>query len=674
MLLICQYFIAERGEKMQKKERIIELVEYLNRCCDEYYNQNAPSISDAMYDALFDELSALEKETGYVLPNSPTVRPGYEVLSELKKVEHTIPLLSLAKTKNPADVLDMAKKGDGYLALKLDGLTVKITYRGGKIVEAATRGDGAVGEDITHNAKVFKNVPKTVPFESELVISGEAFIDIETFNSINESIDTDEEKYSTPRNLASGSVRQLDSSVCAKRRVSFIPFNVLSGMENVKSKLTRLKKLNEIGFELIPNAPLDASDTEESTTEKIFKLKTQAENRGFPIDGIVFSYDNTDFAAAQGRTSHHFKDGIAFKFGDPHFETTLKDILWNISRTGQLTPIADFNAVEIDNTNVERASLHNITFIENLKLIKGDKILVSKRNMIIPHIEKNLSAEAESRTEYLAPVPEICPVCGGKTVIKTTENSGSEVKVLFCENKLCPGRQIKKFTHFVSKPALNIDGLSEATLQKFISLGWIKELADIFCLANHKDEIIKMEGFGQKSFENLSAAIESAKVTTLANLIVAFNIPQLGKSAALLIEDMFKGSMENLLAAIDSGFDFSAIEGFGEITNALIYEWFNLPENRLELNNVLKTVTLKFTEKSIDNSNPFFGKTVVITGTFKDFTRDELSAILTGKGAKVSSAVSSKTDYVLCGENAGSKLTKARDLGITVITESELNI
>ncbi|MBQ2934126.1 MAG: NAD-dependent DNA ligase LigA, partial [Clostridia bacterium] len=395
---------------MEKHTRIEELVSFLNKCCDQYYNKNNPTLSDAEYDALFDELSLLEQQTGYVLPNSPTVRPGYEVLSELNKVSHDIPLLSLAKTKSAADVYNMALQSDGYLALKLDGLTVKITYENGIITEAATRGDGEVGEDITHNAKVFVNVPKVIPYKEKLVVSGEAFIDIPTFHKINEQIENDEDKYSTPRNLASGSVRQLDSAVCAARGVSFVPFNVLIGFDEYNSKLARIKKLNEFGFELIPNKILDKNDDEQTTLNKILELKNIADQKGYPIDGIVFTFDNVAFAKSQGKTSHHFKDGIAYKFGDPHFDTILREIVWNISRTGQLTPIAEFDTVEIDNTNVERASLHNITFIENLKLLTGDKISVSKRNMIIPHVEKNISAESDGRDDYTAVVPTVCPV------------------------------------------------------------------------------------------------------------------------------------------------------------------------------------------------------------------------------------------------------------------------
>ncbi len=660
---------------MDKISRIKELTAFLNKCCDEYYNKNNPSISDAQYDALFDELSRLENETGVVLADSPTMRPGYEVISELEKVTHDIPLLSLEKTKSEQTLLDFAKASNGYLALKLDGLTVKLTYQNGVLVEAATRGDGAVGEIITHNARVFVNIPQKIPFDGRLVISGEAFIDIPTFEKINSLIDNDEDKYSTPRNLASGSVRQLDSKICAERGVAFVPFNVLEGLEDTRydSKLKRLNLLNSFGFELIPLETLTAEDTIDTVTKKIADLKAIANQKGYPIDGIVFTYDSVTFGRAQGRTAHHFKDGIAYKFSDPTFKTTLKEIIWNISRTGQLTPIAEFEAVEIDNTNVERASLHNITFIENLKLQSGDKIMVSKRNMIIPHIEENLSSQNEVRDDYSATVPTHCPVCQAETAIKTTLNSGNEVKVLYCENPLCPGKQIKKFTHFVSKSAMNIDGLSEATLIKFINLGFIKRLRDIFRLDEHKEEIIKLEGFGEKSYKNLIEAISLASKTRLSNLLVALNISLLGKSAAKAIEELFEGDIAAFNTALEKGFDFSEIDGFGETINRAIYAWFGDPQNISEYNDLLEVLSIEKLEKAeVDTSGYFYGKTVVITGKFSERSRDELTLIMQNLGAKVTGSVSAKTDLLLCGEDAGSKLQKAQKLGIKILGESEL--
>ncbi len=655
---------------MEQKSRIEELVAFLNKCSDEYYNKNNPSISDAQFDALFDELSELEKSTGYILPNSPTQRAGYEVLSALQKTAHDIPLLSLAKTKNAADVLAMAKRENGYLALKLDGLTVKITYRNGEISEAATRGDGNEGEVITHNAKVFSNIPKKINYSGTLVVSGEAFIDIETFNRINESIDNDEEKYSTPRNLAAGSVRQLDSAVCAGRSVKFIPFNVLGGMEDIQLKTERLKKLAEMGFEMIDIKLLGGEDTIETTTEKIMALKEMANKKGYPIDGIVFSFDDVAFCAAQGKTSHHFKDGIAFKFGDPHFKTTLRDIIWNISRTGQLTPIAVFDSVEIDNTEVSRASLHNMTFVENLRLQEGDEILVSKRNMIIPHVEQNLTADLSG--EYRLDYPAVCPICGEPTRIKTNENADGEIRVLYCGNSNCAGKQIKKYTHFVSKAAMNIEGLSESTLEKFVALRFINNLSDIFSLDRYREQIIALEGFGEKSYNNLIESVEKARKTSLSNLLVAVNIPLLGKNAARIIEAEFKGSAEKLLAALSEGFDFSSIEGFGDTINAEIYRWFGIDENKAEFENLCGIVTLAEYEAVGETDSEFSGKTVVITGTFADYSREELGDKMRALGAKVTGSVSSKTDILLCGENAGSKLAKAQSLGIRVINEAEL--
>lgn len=658
-----------------KTERLHYLVKFLNKCCDEYYNKNNPSVSDAEYDALFDELTALERELGVILADSPTQRAGYEAIGELQKVEHKIPLLSLAKTKDVGDVISMVKEGDGYLSLKLDGLTVQLDYDNGTLAQASTRGDGIVGEIITHNAKVFKNIPLSIPYNEPLTVTGEAFIDIPTFERINADIDNDEDKYSTPRNLASGSVRQLDSRICKERGVKFYPFNVLAGLDDVPLKSERLKVLQGFGFGANYIEHLTADDTAETATEKIYSLKRISEENGLPIDGIVFSYDNVEFARSRGKTSHHFKDGIAFKFGDPSFETVFEDINWNISRTGQLTPIAEFKAVEIDNTNVERASLHNITFIENLKLLPGDRILVSKRNMIIPHVEKNLSAEEEKREEYTVSYPFECPVCGETTSIKLTEADGREIKVLYCANGKCPGKQIKNFTHFVSKPAMNIDGLSEATLEKFIEKGWIKCIADIFSLSRFKDEIVALEGFGERSYDNLIEAIENSRHCKLSNFLVAMNIPLIGKSAAGDISARFNGDVSEFLKAIDERYDFSLIENFGGITNDEIYRWFDNAENRNEFEQISELLEFEREEiVSADTNGMFFGKTVVITGTFSKYTRDELTEILKSKGAKVTGSVSKKTDFVLCGENAGSKLDKANALGVTVLTEEEIEV
>ena len=657
--------------EQKKIERLEYLVKYLNKCCDEYYNKNNPSLSDAEYDALFDELTELEAQTGIIKPDSPTHRAGYEVISELKKVRHNIPLLSLEKTKSAADIYSFSQRNNGYLGLKMDGLTVKLVYQNGSLTEASTRGDGETGEDITHNAKVFKNVPKKLPNNWSITVSGEAFIDIATFERINEDIENDEDKYSTPRNLASGSVRQLDSEICAKRGVSFFPFNVLEGFENIDSKSERLDKLASLGFMRLPAENVTKDTTIEEIEAKIKSLKQLANEKGYPIDGIVFTFDSASFSKEQGRTSHHFKDGIAYKFGDPQFKTTLKNIDWNISRTGQLTPIAEFEAVEIDNTNVEKASLHNMTFIEDLKLSAGDEILVSKRNMIIPHVEKNLTGD--KKEGYILDYPKKCPVCGEATYINETALSDRSIKVLFCKNPNCPGRQIKKFTHFVSKQAMNIDGLSEATLKKFISLKFISKLIDIFSISRFKDQIIELEGFGERSYENLVNSVEKAKSTNLANFLVAMNIPLIGKNAAVIIFEKFGGDINEFYKAIDEKYDFSEIEGFGKIMNDEIYKWFSNKENYDEFKEIASILSFNIQEKKeIDENNIFFSKTVVITGTFSDYTRDELSAKLKDFGAKVTGSVSKKTDFVLCGENAGSKKTKAQALDIRIISEGEL--
>lgn len=654
----------------EKISRIRYLVDFLNTCADEYYNGASPTLSDAQYDALFDELTDLEAETGVVLAASPTQRVGFEVLGELPKVTHSIPLLSLAKTKDPADIENMVKENPGYLALKIDGLTVELLFKDGVLKEASTRGDGTVGELITHNARVFKDIPKVIPYKDMLRIAGEAYIDINTFNSINEKIENDEDKYSTPRNLAAGSVRQLDSAVCKERNVCFMPFNVLEGLNDITSRSKRIDKLSEFGFSRIPSFSLSTEDTAETIRSYIFKLKDKAKENSLPIDGIVFFYDDAVYSSSLGRTAHHFRDGIAFKFGDPHFETTLKAIDWSISRTGQLTPIALFDAVEIDNTVVERASLHNMTFVKDLKLKIGDRIMVSKRNMIIPHVEENL--DGKERADYSISYPHFCPVCGSPTTVLSTENNKRTVEVLYCKNSDCAGKNIKKFSHFVSKHALNIDGLSEQTLEKFIKNGWLNNLRDIFTLSRYEEQIVGMEGFGRKSYDNLITAIENAKSTTLSNLLVAMNIDLIGKSAAKLIEDCFSGSVEELLSAIEKDYDFTAIEGFGEIMSNNLKKWFSVPNNIAEFKAIAELLNIGKKETTVNTESLFFGKKVVITGTFASFTRDRLTEMLTSLGAKVSGSVSSKTDFVLCGENAGSKLQKAKSLSVTVLSEEEI--
>lgn len=656
--------------KNNNVDRIKYLVEFLNKCADEYYNTSSSTLSDAQYDALFDELTALEKQSNIILANSPTQRVGFEVMSSLPKVTHETPLLSLDKTKDVKDVENMLKENDGCLTLKMDGLTVKLVYKDGALIEASTRGDGEVGEIITHNAKRFCNIPTSLPEKIDLTITGEAFIDISTFERINETIENDEEKFSTPRNLAAGSVRQLDSEICAKRSVKFMPFNVLAGFEELTLKSEKLSKLASLGFDSIPLVKLQKGTPSYVIEKEILSLKEVANSLSFPIDGIVFSYDDIAFGASLGRTSHHFKDGIAYKFSDPHFNTVLKSIEWNISRTGQLTPIAVFDAVEIDNTNVERASLHNITFIENLMLTEGDEITVSKRNMIIPHVEANISAVG--RTNYTCNYPRICPICKSPTQVEETSNSDKKVKVLYCRNENCAGKQIKKFTHFVSKPAMNIDGLSEQILTRFIQKGWLINLSDIFKLNLHYEDISNMEGFGTKSADNLIKAINTAKTTKLSNLLVALNIDLIGKSSALLIENQFGGDVNAFYDAVLNEYDFTEIEGFGEIMNNEIHKWFKCETNKAEFI-ALKDILNFEKVAAIENTDSeYFGKTVVITGSFENFTRDELTEKFTQLGAKVTSSVSKKTDFVICGENAGSKLTKAKDLGITVITAENL--
>lgn len=657
---------------MDKIKRIHELVQELNQYRDEYYNQAAPSISDAVYDRLFDELAVLEKETGCYLANSPTQTVGYQVVEGLSKVEHTIPLLSLDKTKQISDVKDFIGKQEVMVMLKLDGLTVKLVYENGELIQGATRGDGSVGDDITHNIAGFKNVPLKIAYQGRLVITGEAFIHRTDFEAMqNMALDGNAEPYKTPRNLAAGSIRALDAKVCAERYLYFMPFGVLEGFEDNKeinnSKKAKLNQLAELGFDQCDFVLLGAESSEEDIQNAIDELQSQAEEKGIPIDGIVFTYDNVEFSKAQGRTGHHYKDGLAYKFADELFETILREVEWNTVRMGDINPVAIFDRVEIDGCDVTRASLHNLSFIEDLGLSVGNRIMVSKRNMIIPHVEANLD-----KGEVMI-WPEVCPCCGEPATVKATEKSDKQVKTLRCENKACSARHLQSFVHFVSKKAANIVGLSEQTLDKFIQKGWLHNLADVYQLDQHRDEIIEMEGFGEASYERLWKAIEASRVMPMERFLVCVDIPQIGTTASRTLSQYFGGNPVKMVQAINDKFDFSTLEDFGEILNNNIYEWFNNTKNILLWNKLLSAIQLVIPEavEGAASDNPFAGKTVVVTGTLEHFTRDEIEDKLRMLGAKAAGSVSKKTGYVIAGAKAGSKLTKVQELGVPVLSEKE---
>ena len=663
-------------QNLMKRQR--ELTDRLNRYRNEYYNLNSPSVSDAVYDRLFEELQSLEKQTGIQMANSPTSTVGYPAVSKLEKTSHPIPLLSLDKVKNTEELCRFMGEHQVMFMLKLDGLTIKLTYEGGKLVEAATRGDGDVGEIVTHNTRAISGIPAHIQYEDRLVVTGEAFIRPSDFEQMKTTlVDGDGKPYKNGRNLAAGSVRLFDAGACLGRRLVFMPFNVLEGMEEVPRKSERLKALRPLGFlpckYMVTKRPL----TQEETEDGIRQLKQYAADADIPIDGIVITYNDIALSKSCGRTGHHYKDGLAFKFEDDLFQTKLQAIEWTPGCTGEIAPVAIFEPVEIDGCEVSRASLHNLSFIEDLELAPGCRILVSKRNMIIPHVEENLDRDNFSMD---AVIPHQCPCCGEPTRIHETSGRGENgeervIKTLFCDNAACETRRLKQFVHFVSKKAMNIEGLSEGTLEKLIGRGWIHSYLDIYRLDQHRNEIIQMDGFGEKSWQRLWDAIQQSRSTTFERYVIAMDIPMVGNTASKVLCREFHGSLDEFRDAVYGGYDFRQLPDFGETLHNNIQEWFNKEENfciweELQMMmNIQKPVEAD--NQTINRDNSFSGKTIVVTGKVEPYTRDEMNRLITSLGAVAGSSVTRKTDYLVCGEKAGSKLSKARELGITVLTPEE---
>lgn len=647
-----------------------ELTTRLNVYCDEYYNKNAPSVSDAVYDRLFDELERLEEQTGVIMTNSPTQTVGYPVVSELPEATHDIPLLSLDKTKSVQDLPSFQRGHTVNLSLKLDGLTTEIIYKDGVLQRLSTRGDGDVGDNITHNAAAIEGIPMQIPYKDRLVVVGESFIRNSDFERLRETlVDSTGKLYKNSRNLAAGSVRAYNSSVCAQRCVHFLPFAVIEGLSEIEtetdSKRMKLAKLTEFGFGRV--CSIQFSSTNENMMElHIMVLTDKAKEDDLPIDGLVLSYDSISYSRTCGRTGHHFKDGLAFKFEDDLFETRLDHIEWTPSRTGEITPVAVFDTVEIDGCEVSRATLHNLSFIEELELMPGCRILVSKRNMIIPHIEENLD---RGRFDLQALVPKQCSCCGEPTRIHTTPGC----KTLFCDNPDCDMRHLRRFAHFVSKKAMDIEGLSEATLERFIGRGWLHDFTDLYRLDEHREEIVRMDGFGEKSWQRLWNAIQASRNTTFERYLIAMDIPMIGNTASSALGRCFDWSLRAFEVAVDNGYDFTQLPDFGETLHNNIHEWFSIEENRLLWEELKPMVNIEKKERNTPamQDNPFAGKTVIVTGKVEPYTRDGINAKIFSLGAKAGSSVSKNTDYLICGENAGSKLSKAQSLGVTVLSPAE---
>lgn len=644
---------------MDKLERIKELVELLNKAGKSYYSEGQEIMSNYEYDALYDELKKLEEETGCVLSNSPTVNVGYEVLSELPKERHDSPMLSLDKTKDREALRDWLGEQKGVLSWKLDGLTIVLTYEDGKLSKAVTRGNGEIGEIITNNARVFKNVPVTIPYKGKLVLRGEAIITYSDFNRINEEIPEMDAKYKNPRNLCSGSVRQLNNKITKERNVNFFAFALVSA-DNVDFKNSRAYQfewLKKQGFEVVEYKMVDR----DSIIDTIAWFEKTIVNNDFPSDGLVIIYDDIAYGESLGRTAKFPRNAMAFKWTDETADTVLRQIEWSASRTGLINPVAIFDPVELEGTKVSRASVHNISIMEGLKLGIGDNIRVFKANMIIPQIAANLTESGNIS------VPEVCPVCGQPTRISEV----NDVKTLYCDNPECQAKHVKSFALLVSRDALNIDGLSEATLEKFIQKGFIKDKTDIFHLDKFKDEIVAMEGFGEKSYANLIEAVEKAKDTDLVRVLYGLGIDNIGLSTAKLIVKKLKGDPQAVLSVTAQ--ELIDIDGIGEVIAEAFVRYFADEKKKEEYIRLLGEVRLKEIEES-QETEELAGKTFVITGNVTHFAnRKELKELIERMGGKVTGSVTGNTSYLINNDSMSqsTKNKTAAKLGVPVITEEE---
>ena len=639
-------------------EKIKCLVDKLNKARKAYYQQSYEIMSDFEYDKLYDELEALEKETGIILSNSPTQEVGYVVLSELKKVKHDKKMLSLDKTKDISKIQEFLNTKDGLLSFKMDGLTIVLTYNDGSLISAVTRGNGEIGEDITHNCKVFKNIPLKIPFKEELIIRGEALISFKDFENINENLDITE-KYKNPRNLCSGTVRQLNNEITKDRNVSFLAFSLVNCNKQFNLKSEQLKFLNSLGFETVEFTLVNKDNVEKTILDFEHKVKTNK----FATDGLVITFDNISYSNSLGETSKFPKDSIAFKWADDLATTTLLEVEWNTSRTGLINPVAIFEPVELEGTTVNRASLHNISIIKNLKLGIGDTIKVYKANMIIPQV-----AENETNSDNLE-IPSKCNACGGKA--ETIQiRDGLALK---CTNPNCIAKIINGIVHYVSRDAMNIIDFSKATIEKFIDNGFITNYTDIYDLQKYKEKIVEMQGFGEKSYNNIINAIENSKNTTLCNFIYALGIEHIGLSNAKLLCKNFNYNFDNIKNATFE--QIVAIDGFGEIMANSLIDYFANIDNINLINKVFPLLKLNdnIINENIENNN-INNKTFVITGDLQTFkNRKELQQKIEDLGGKVTSSVSSKTDFLINNDknSTSSKNKKAKELNIPIISEQD---
>ena len=650
-----------QGNRKQtdRMERMRELVELLNRARRAYEQEDTEIMSNYEYDQLYDELLGLEKELNTTLASSPTVNVGYEVLSELPKERHETPMLSLDKTKEVSRLKEFLGDQKAVISWKLDGLTIVLTYRNGTLAKAVTRGNGEVGEVVTNNARVFQNLPLHIPYQGELVLRGEAVISYKDFEKINEGIGDADAKYKNPRNLCSGSVRQLNNEITAKRRVRFYAFTLVSadGVDFQNSRQYQMQWLEEQGFDVVENHLVTAGTIDEEVEWFAHHIETNE----LPSDGLVLVYDDIAYGQSLGATAKFPRDSFAFKWADEIRETTLKEIEWSPSRTGLINPVAVFEPVELEGTTVSRASVHNISIMEELELGVGDRITVYKANMIIPQIAENLTRSG------VKDIPETCPVCGGATRI-AMEN---ETKTLYCTNPRCQAKHVKSFTLFVSRDAMNIEGLSEATLEKFIANGYVKDLTDLFHLDRYAEEIKNMDGFGEKSYENLQNSVDNARTTTLPRLVYSLGIPNIGIANAKVICRALGNDPEKVMNATTEELD--EIPGVGDVIAKAYVDYFADEEHRDVFRRLLEEVHIPKEEETAD-SQKFAGVNFVITGSVEHFAnRAEVKEEIEKRGGKVTGSVTSKTNYLINNDvnSTSSKNRKARELGIPIISEEE---
>lgn len=650
---------------MDKKERLKELVSLLNEASRAYYQKDTEIMSNLEYDRLYDELVLLEKETGIILANSPTIHVGYEVLSELEKQPHLSPMLSLDKTKEVDSLINWLGIHEGVLSWKLDGLTVVLTYENGELKNAVTRGNGEIGEVITNNAKTFVNLPKVIPYKGNLVIRGEAVIKYSDFNRMNDEIAEAEEKYKNPRNLCSGSVRQLNNEITAKRHVHFFAFSMVADVLTAEQMtesgygntiMSRFDWLERQGFDVVEHYLINA----DTIADRVMEFATRISDNDIPSDGLVLSFNDIAYGKSLGRTAKFPRDSIAFKWADELAETTLLEVEWSPSRTGLINPVAVFESVELEGTTVSRASLHNVSILRSMALGLGDRITVYKANMIIPQVAENLT---RSNTLEL---PKRCPACNGETTLKDE----GDVQSLYCMNPMCSAKQIKGFSHFVSRNAMNIDGLSDATLEKFIDCGYLKRLPDIFHLDRHREEIIAMDGFGEKSYNNLIHSVEAARTVPMAKFIYSLGIAGIGLANAKVIVAHFKQDFERIVSA--SVEELTAIDGIGEVLAKSLNVFFQDDMKMQVVRELLKEITFDMDQESDEQT--LVGKTFVITGSVEQFAnRNELKDYIERLGGKVTGSVSKNTDYLINNDvtSNSSKNKKARELNVSILSEAD---